>query len=88
LLITQYALKNNSLQLEASPLFNPTPETTSLAYQWYCDLRNIGSDSVIAFQEYATFMLHVRAVLLISLLMFVSNIVLATGVLLFRPFRT
>jgi hypothetical protein len=52
-----------------------------LSYALYCNLSGAAADNAVTLMEYATFMVHVRALVLISGLLLLTNLVIVTIVL-------
>jgi hypothetical protein len=71
-------------QLGVDGVLGPGAET-SPAYFLYCNLRGATATSAVALMEYATFLVHVRALGVMSVLLLVSNLVVVTLLLALLP---
>ena len=58
-----------------------------LAYNLYCDLRGIATDSAVALMEYATLMVHVRAMYISVVVLLTTNLMIAAAMLAVRKGR-
>lgn len=52
-----------------------------LSYTLYCNLRGVAADSAVALLEYATLMVHVRALYLSALILLLTNLAIAVVLL-------
>ena len=52
-----------------------------LAYTLYCNLRGVAADNTLTLMQYATLMVHVRAISFASVLLLITNLVLVGGLL-------
>jgi hypothetical protein len=52
-----------------------------LPYALYCNLRGVAANNAVTLMQYATFMTHVRAMLMISGLLLSTNLIIVTVLL-------
>ncbi len=71
-------------QLGADGLLGPGAET-SPAYFLYCNLRGASATSAVALMEYETFLVHLRALGVMSVVLLVSNLLVVTLLLALIP---
>jgi hypothetical protein len=52
-------------------------DVAPLSYNLYCNLRGVAAGNALSLMEYATFMVHVRALLMMGALLLLTNLVLS-----------